>query len=100
MRHRRNRNSAGIPESARSKREPAIRMRVASGSNPAMLPCLTMSVPAKGMTVRVLLEAEGKLHGDVIAARMGDEIVDLHTPVSADPKEIKPILVQDEDALP
>lgn len=65
-----------------------------------MLPCLTMSEPAKRMTVRELLEAEGKLHGDVIAARIGDEIVDLHTPVSADPKEIKPIRVQDEDALP
>ncbi|MEZ4220528.1 MAG: threonine--tRNA ligase [Polyangiaceae bacterium] len=49
-------------------------------------------------SVRELLEARGELDGDVVAVRIGEAVVDLHTPVAAD-ATMTPIRVGSEEAL-
>ncbi len=49
-------------------------------------------------SVRELLEARGLLADDVIAARIGDAVVDLHTPVDA-AAECQPIVASSDEAL-
>ena len=51
------------------------------------------------VTPRELLEAQGKLTPEVVAARVDGRVVDLHTPVGGS-QTATPILLKDPDALP
>jgi threonyl-tRNA synthetase len=56
------------------------------------------ATPSDNKTPRDILQAQGKLTRDVVAARVAGEISDLHTPVPAG-ASVEPILVGEPDAL-
>jgi threonyl-tRNA synthetase len=50
-------------------------------------------------TARQILEERGKLAPEVVAARIDGEVIDLHTPVSGEAREVDAIRVDHPDAL-
>jgi threonyl-tRNA synthetase len=54
----------------------------------------------QGVTARHLLEQQGLLGPDVVAARVNGAVYDLHTPVPPGEHQVKPIRAGDADGLP
>ena len=51
------------------------------------------------LTARALLERDGKLSKNTVAARVGGEVFDLHTPLPVGTPEAEPIEAHDPSAL-
>jgi threonyl-tRNA synthetase len=58
-----------------------------------------MAIERRAATAREALANDGRLNNDTVAARVDGVVYDLHTPIPADAKEIKPIGAGEPEAL-